>query len=82
MGRAPNLGIGLILSIDGAKGANIRVGDTYDGYLTPGRHVVSVVPVPNQEHQAASSVTLMVVKGETYSFTAARRGGLVVLVKN
>lgn len=80
--RAPDLGTGLVLTIDGAKGADIRVGDTYDGYLAPGRHVISVLPAPNEDNQAAASVTLTVVNGETSSYTAARRGGLVALVKD
>ncbi len=80
--RAPNLGGGLIITIDGGKSTDIRVGDTYDGYLTPGRHVVSVTPAPNEQNQAASSVTLMVEEGKSYSFTAAFRGELVTLVED
>lgn len=82
MHRAANLGTGLILSVDGAKVAEVRVGDSYDGYLAPGRHVVSVIPAPNEVNQAAASVTLMVQPGQTYSFTAARQGDLVVLTKD
>ncbi len=79
--RSANLATGLILSIDGAK-SDLRVGDTYDGYLAPGRHVVSVIPAPNEVNQAAASVTLMVENGQTYSFTAARKGDQVVLAKD
>ena len=82
MHRAANLGTGLILSVDGARVAEVRVGDTYDGYLTPGRHVVTAMPVPNDVNQAAASVTLVVTSGQTYSFTAARQGDLVVLTKD
>ena len=80
--RAANLGTGLILSVDGARVADVRVGDTYNGYLTPGRHVVTAIPVPNDVNQAAASATLSVASGQTYSFTAARQGDLVVLVKD
>jgi len=80
--REPSLGTGLILSIDGAKVADVRVGDTYEGYLTPGQHVLTAVPAPNQVNQAPASVTLVVITGQTYSFTAARQGDLVALVKD
>lgn len=80
--RAPNLRIGLILSVDGTRVAYVRVGDTYNGYLTSGRHVVTAIPAPNDVDQAAASVTLMVTSGQTYSFTAARQGDLVILAKN
>lgn len=80
--RAANLGGALILSIDGGKQTDLRVGDTYNGSLAPGRHIVSIIPAPNEQNQAASSVTLMVVKGQTYSFTAAWQGGQVALVKD
>ena len=80
--RQADLGVGLILSVDGARVAEVRVGDTYNGYLPPGRHVVTVIPVPNQLNQAAASATVSVVSGQTYSFTAARQGDMVVLVKD
>jgi hypothetical protein len=80
--RQADLGVGLILSVDGAKVAEVRVGDTYTGSLTPGRHVVTALPVPNQVNQAAASMTVSVVSGQTYSFTAVRQGEMVVLVKD
>jgi hypothetical protein len=80
--RAANLGTGLILSVDGARVAEIRVGDSYDGYLTAGRHIVSAIPAPNEVNQVATSVTLAVENGQTYSFTASRRGDQVILTKD
>ena len=80
--RQADLGVGLVLSVDGARVAEVRVGDTYNGYLAPGRHVVTVIPAPNQLNQAAASATVSVVSGQTYSFTAARQGDMVVLVKD
>ena len=80
--RAPNMGAGLILSVDGVRVATIRYGNTYDGYLTPGRHVVSAVPAPNQVRQAPASVTLTVENGQTYSYTASRQGDFVVFTKD
>ena len=46
-----------------------------------GQHVVSVLPAPNEQNQAPSSVTVMVVEGQTYNFTAVVRGGLITLIK-
>ena len=80
--RQADLGVGLLISVDGARVAEVRVGDTYNGSLTPGRHVVTALPAPNQLNQAAASVTVSVVSGQTYSFTAARQGDMVVLVKD
>ena len=79
--RQADLGVDLVLSIDGKETATVRVADTYNGYLAPGRHVISVIPAPNQQNQSASAATLMVEIGKTYSFIAVRQGGNVALVK-
>jgi hypothetical protein len=79
--RAPSLGGGLIVKIDGGNSTDLRVGDTLNRDLTPGQHVVSVVPAPNEQNQAPSSVTVTVVEGQTYNFTAVVRGGLITLIK-
>jgi hypothetical protein len=80
--RQADLGIGLVLQIDGGEKQTVRVADTFDTYLAPGQHVISVIPSPNEQNQAASTATLMVENGKTYSFTAIRQGGNVVLVKD
>src|SRR5437868_15241326 len=46
--RAPNLAEMVVLTIDGAKASEIRVGDTYSGSLSAGSHTISVLLVPNQ----------------------------------
>jgi hypothetical protein len=70
--RIPNLGNRVIvdLSIDGAPVASIAYGHTYEGFLPPGRHVLSVRPTPNPKWTTASEVILDVQNGRTYNFTA------------
>ncbi len=79
--RQADLGVDLLLSIDGKKAGVVRVADTYNGSLTAGQHVISIMPVPNLADQAASTATLMVETGKTYSFIAVRKGTPIVLVK-
>jgi hypothetical protein len=71
--RIPNLGNNVIvdLYVDGAPFAAIGYGHTYDGYLPPGSHVLSVRPTPRPKWPGQMwQMTLYVRSGETYSFTA------------
>ena len=69
--RVANLGVNVIvrLSIDGKPAATLGYGHTYQGNLTPGRHVLAVVatrsrsPIPWEMRLNAQS-------GQTYIFTA------------
>src|SRR5258708_1293014 len=62
------------LSVDGVPVAAIGYGSTYEGFLPPGRHVLSVLPTPNPKWPTPSVMILNVRSGQTYSFTAARDG--------
>ena len=69
--RIPNLGVNVIvqLRIDGKPAGSLGYGHTYEGTLTPGRHVLAVMatrarsPIPWEMALNAQS-------GQTYIFTA------------
>lgn len=69
--RIPNLGANVIVQlwIDGKSAASLGYGHTYEGNLTPGRHVLAVMatrarsPIPWEMSLNAQS-------GQTYLFTA------------
>ncbi|SRR6266550_473694 len=80
--RIPNLGYNVIvdLYIDGVAVAPIGYGRTYEGFLSSGRHVLSVLPTPSPKWSTPWQTTLDVRKGQTYSFTAMGDGsGHVIL---
>src|SRR5262245_43863474 len=77
--RAANLGEVAILSVDGAKVSEIRMGDTYNGSLSPGKHVIAVLLEPNQLNLAPTKKTLTAEKGKTYTYTVAWKGDSVVV---
>jgi hypothetical protein len=79
--RAANLGTGLFISvsIDGAKVADLGMGQTYDAPLPVGRHVLSVILRPNLLFLSPTQKTLNVETGKTYAFTAMWQGQTVVL---
>jgi hypothetical protein len=79
--RAANLGEIVVLSIDGAKVSEIRVGDTYtyNGSLSPGPHVISVLLEPNQLNLAPTKKSLTAEKGKTYTYTVMWQGDSVIL---
>jgi len=81
--RIPNLGNNVIvdLYIDGVAASPIVYGQTYEGLLTPGRHVVSVVASPRAKWPSRSELTLDVQKGQTYSFTALGNGSGDLILK-
>jgi hypothetical protein len=69
--RIPNLGANVIVQlwIDGKSAPSLGYGHTYEGNLTPGRHVLAVMatrarsPIPWEMSLNAQS-------GQTYLFTA------------
>lgn len=70
--RAPNIGTELAvhLSIDGRKVADIQRDHRYDGFVSAGRHVLTVVPMPNIELRRPTSVRVTLRSGRAYIFTA------------
>ena len=81
MQRAPNFGTDLAvhLSIDGREVADIVRDRRYDGFISAGHHVLSVVALPNIELRRPTSLRLTVQPGHTYVFTAVWESDRVVL---
>ena len=71
--RAPNFGNDLVihLSIDGKEVANIPRDQRYDGFVSAGRHVLTVLVLPNTQSRRPTSMRLTIRSGRTYVFTAA-----------
>ena len=81
--RIANLGNRLIvnLRIDGASVASIAYGHTYEGILSPGRHVISVLATPNPRWKTPWQMTLNVRNGQAYNFTAMGDGSGNLILK-
>ena len=79
--RVADLGNFLViqLSVDGVPVALIGYGRAYEGFLTPGRHVLSLLPTPNPKWPTPWQMTLDVRSGQTYTFTAMGDSGYLVL---
>jgi hypothetical protein len=67
------------LNIDGVPVANIGYGATYEGFLTPGQHVLSVLPTPDPKWITPWQMILDVRAGQTYAFTAIGYSGNLIL---
>jgi hypothetical protein len=82
--RVANFGsdLSLSLSIDGSEVANLVEGQNYDGYLSPGKHIITAVVSPNRDDSHPGNATIEVKDGETYSFTAVWQGDDLGLIKN
>ena len=80
--RDPGLGNYLIahLRVDGVAVAAIGYGRTYEGFLRPGRHVLSLLPTPSPKLLSRWEMILDVRSGETYTFTAIGDSGYLVLL--
>jgi hypothetical protein len=79
--RGPKFGDRLVLGviIDGARVASVVKGQSYNGTLTPGQHVISLsVSGPDRSVQSTKTVTAQA--GQTYSFTATWNGTRLVLM--
>ena len=74
--RLADLGNNLIvrLWIDDVAVASIAYGHTYEAFLPPGRHVISVLATPNPRWKIPWQMTLNAQKGQTYNFTARSDG--------
>jgi hypothetical protein len=70
--RARNFGneIAVDLSIDGKRVAYIQRDHRYDGFVSAGRHVLTVLPMPNVDLRRPTSLRVTVRPGRTYIFTA------------
>jgi hypothetical protein len=68
----PNLGFNVIVQlwIDGQQTAALGYGHTYNGVLTPGRHVLAVLATPRSRSPIPWEMPLNVQSGQTYIFTA------------
>src|SRR6266850_7317714 len=60
--RAANFGTEVVarLSVDGRRVADIQRDHRYDGFVSAGRHVLSVTPMPNIELRRPTSVRVTV----------------------
>jgi hypothetical protein len=67
------------LRVDGVLVAVIGYGRTYDGFLPPGRHFLSLLPTPSPRWPNPPEMILDVRSGQTYNFTAIRDSGYLVL---
>ena len=61
---------------------SIGYGRSYQAFLTPGKHVLSVRATPQGSNPNWFDMTLDVQKGMNYSLTAAPRSGQLVLRKS
>jgi hypothetical protein len=79
--RSPSLGRNVIvtLRVDGVPARGIAYGQTYDSFLRPGRHVLSVVAAPNPTFNNPWKTTLQVHVGHTYYFTAKTGSSQIIL---
>ena len=70
--RAPNFGTEVVvhLEIDGRKVADIQRDHRYEGFVSVGRHVLTVSPMPNVERRRPTSLGVTMRSGRTYIFTA------------
>jgi hypothetical protein len=82
--RSANFGerVSLSLSVDGKQVARLVSGRNYDGYLAPGRHVISATVVPNMVYSPVWQKEINVQAGQNYSFTAIWQGQRMILVNN
>jgi len=67
------------LYVDGVLVTTIAYGRAYEGFLAPGRHVLSLLPTPDPKWPAPPQMTLDVRSRQTYSFTAMGNSGYLIL---
>jgi len=70
--RIPNLGNHVIVDVylDGQPFTSVVYGQTYEGSLPAGKHVLSVLATPSPKYPTKTNVLLNARSGETYTFTA------------
>ncbi len=62
------------LYVDNVVVGSIAYGDSYEGFLKPGRHVLSVLATPRPKWWERPPTIVDVRSGETYTFTAIGNG--------
>ena len=79
--RAPNFGTNLVvrLLIDGRKVADIPRDQHYGGFVSAGRHVLTVLAVPNTGFRRPTLIAVKVQSGHVYIFTTAWEADRLVL---
>ena len=81
--RSATFGSGfLTLTLDGTQLANVAIGRTYDGYVSPGQHVLTAVHTPNISALFPAKVTFTSEIGKTVSYIAQWQDDYVVLVRD
>src|SRR4030095_305536 len=80
--RVANFGtdLFLVLSVDGKDLGSFSEGQSYDGYLSAGQHVLIARVDPNRNDARPGQKTITVKAGQTYSYTAVWSGGNLALV--
>src|SRR5260370_7479157 len=70
--RVANFGsdLSLSVSVDGKEVARLGEGQNYDGQLSPGKHVVSAIVVPNLVGATTWRKPMSLTTRPTHSFTA------------
>jgi hypothetical protein len=78
--RAAKFGyrLNLVLSVDGKDVASLTEGQSYDGYLPAGQHVLGARVTGGAAGAHPARKTVTVQAGQTYSYTAALSGGHLV----
>jgi len=79
--RSANFGNEVIahLAIDGRDVANIARAHRYEGYVSGGRHTLTINPVPNPQLLPATSTRVTLRSGRTSIYMAAWGGKQLVL---
>src|SRR4051812_26561920 len=83
--RSSSVGSGVYvnLSVDGKHVKTLIKGSIYKGTLSPGKHIISVMPDPNTMGQRENKVDVIAEKDRAYSFMVSRdKSGQLVLIKN
>jgi hypothetical protein len=81
--RAAKFGyrLNLVLSVDGKDVASLTEGQSYDGYLPAGQHVIGARVTGGTTGAHPVQKTVTVQAGQTYSYTATFSGGHLALVR-
>jgi hypothetical protein len=81
--RLPNLGnnVAVILYVDGVAIAPVGYGRTYEGYLSAGRHLLSVRSAPDPRWRTPWQMSVDVSNGQVYTFTAMDDGSGDLVLK-
>ena len=83
--RSASVGSGVFvtLSVDGKRVKTLIKGSIYKGTLSPGKHVISIMPDPNTTGQRENKAEVIAENGRAHSFVVSRdKSGQLVLVKN